>query len=548
MLYREIARVLGAYFWIFALLLLPPLTLSFYDEFLAPSEHHLQPFSTLAFVETLLVTLALAAVFYRLGRKGKGKLFRREGLAAVVLIWLISPLLGALPFSFSGTLTSPFQAYFEAMSGFSTTGATVFEAKRFNQEGKEIPIERVFEGIERVNYVYYGTIEPVRDKAGKIVHEGIEAVSRGILFWRSFTQWIGGGGIMILFVAVLPALGIGGKFLFQSEVTGPMKESFTPRIKETASRLWKIYLGLSILEVFALFLAKPDLPLFDAITLSFSTISTGGFSIKNGNIEAYHSHSMEWVLILFMFFGSVNFTLYHFLLKGRFSKLKDPEFILYLVILAAIIVFAAFKLTGNLSESLLGGDGELLSFSDAFRKGAFMMVSAITSTGFAVANYDIWPYEIQVLMLIVTFIGGMSGSTAGGMKVARQLLLFKVSYNKIESMFRPEAIRSLQIGDKEVDAGTANNVLCFFFLFIALSVVAVFLYAIDGIDPESSIGLIACNINNMGLAFREAGPTSSCAFLSDWSLLLSSFWMVLGRLELFVILVVFIPAFWREEF
>ncbi len=539
MIFGEIAKVLSAYFWIFALILVIPLGVStLLDDLL----------STHAFFQTALVVATVATFFGLLGKGKEGKLFRREGVAVVAFIWFLTPFFGSLPFLFTGALHDPAQAYFEAASGFTTTGSTVFEAKLYNPAGKEIPIERAFEGIEKVYYSYYGTVEPIRDAKGARLIEGIEAVPKGLLFWRSMTQWLGGLGIMILFVAVLPAIGVGGKLLYQSEATGPIKESFTPRIKETAIRLWLIYLAFSIIQVGVMFLVKPDLPLFDAVTLAFSTISTGGFTIKNGNIESYQSPGLEWVLIVFMVLGSINFALYHYILKRRWSRLKDPELYLYLFILLVISIFASWMLVGETTFSLVSGK-ELapLGWLDSIGKGTFQMVSAITSTGFSVSNYDYWPYEIQVLLLTVMYLGGMSGSTAGGLKISRLLVLLRVSQNKIETIFRPDTIRSVQIGGKEIDQGASTNALVFFFLFVALSVSAVLFYAMDGIDPETAIGLIACNINNTGLAFREAGPSTSFAFLSTSSLLLSSFWMILGRLELFAVLVLFIPAFWREE-
>jgi len=540
MFFGEIARVLNAYFWIFALILVVPLVFSFLQGDAA---------STYAFFQTALVTMTVATFFGLLGKGREGKLYKREGIILVAFIWFLTPFFGSLPFLFTGVLHDPAQAYFEAASGFTTTGATVFEGKHFDANGKEEPIERAFEGIERVYYSYYGTVDPVKDKDGKILLEGIEAVPKGLLFWRSMTQWLGGLGIMILFVAVLPAIGVGGKLLYQSEATGPVKESFTPRIKETALRLWLIYVGFSLLQLGVMYLVKPDLPFFDAIILVFSTISTGGFTIKNGNIAAYHSPGLEWVLIIFMVLGSINFALYHYILKKRWNKLRDPELYLYLSILLIISCLASWMLLGTTTHSLETGEQSgPLNWSDAIRLGTFQMISGITSTGYSISNYDYWPYEVQVLLLTVMYLGGMSGSTAGGLKISRLLVLLRVCQNKIETIFRPDTIRALRIGGKEVGEVASTNTLVFFFLFVAISVMAVLFYTMEGIDPETSLGMIACNINNTGLAFRQAGPSNSFAFLSTQALLLSSFWMILGRLELFVILVLFIPAFWREEY
>lgn len=546
---RDISKILGAFLIFFSFILLIPLAIAIYDQFVLGPALHPQPFSTESFIYTFLITCAFGLLLFFTGKKESGKLFLREGVAIVVIIWFLTPLFGALPFVLSGTLKNPFQAYFESVSGFTTTGATVVQAKRYDPAtGQEIPIENLFVGVEDVTYRYYGTIEPVRNpKNGQVEYEGVEAISRALLFWRSFTQWLGGGGIVVLFVAILPALGVGGKVLIQSEVTGPIKDSLTPRIKETAINLWKIYLGLTLAQTSLLYFTNDKMPFFDALTISFSTLSTGGFSVKNNNIGAYQSGYTDWIVILFMIAGSINFSLYFFCLKGKFFRLWDPELFLFLCIGAAVSLFAAFKIYGTTQVLLSGAVGPEYNISEALRAGTFQLISALTSTGFETVNFEKWPYVVQALMLIVMFVGGMSGSTAGGIKVIRQLILFKTSKNKVESLFHPEAVRSIKIGNREISQSVMTNVLCYFFLLMALAVIATFLYTLDGVDPETSIGLVGSMFNNTGIAFRQAGPTNSCAFLSNWSLVLSSFWMIVGRLEVFAVLVLLIPAFWKQE-
>ncbi|MDB2613838.1 TrkH family potassium uptake protein [Chlamydiales bacterium] len=549
MQFREIAKVLGNYLLFFCLVLIVPTLLALYHQFIQNPELHPKPYSTGSFFLTILITLALAMILKLFGKKGSGRLFRREAIAAVVIVWFLSSILGALPFFLSGTLKNPCQAYFQGVSGFTTTGASVMEAKKYNLvTGEEIPIETLFVGLEDVSYKYYGTIEPVRDEgSGKILYEGIEAVSPALLFWSSLMQWLGGGGIMVLFVAILPALGVGGKVLLQSEVTGPIKDSLTPRIKETAIQLWKIYLSLSIIEVILLMVTNRAMNLFDAICITFSTISTGGFVTTPGNIGYWQNSNTEWIIILFMICGSINFSLYFFCIKGKFYKLYDIEFILLILISTGISLFAAYQLIGQPQVLLDGAIAPNYTFTEALRTGAFQLISAMTSTGFSTANYETWPYEIQTLMLIVMYVGGMSGSTAGGLKIIRHIVLFKVSQTKVEILFRPETVRHIKVSGKEIDTSMAINVLCYFFLAIAISVLGTFIYLLDGIDPETSIGLMSCMINNTGIAFRQAGAMHSFAFLSDTSCILSSFWMLLGRLEFFAILVLLIPAFWKEE-
>jgi trk system potassium uptake protein TrkH len=545
MLYREVFKVVGNFLLIFTAILVIPLLVACYYQFIAPLKHP-QPHSSLAFVQTLLITFVIALFFLWLGRKGEGRIFRREGILIVAFIWILTSLLGSLPFYFSGTLSNPIQAFFEATSGFSTTGSTVMEPKKYNENGQEIPIETFYLGLERVEYHYYGTIKPVRTQEGKEL-SGVDAVSRALIFWRSFIQWLGGLGIMVLFVAILPALGVGGKVLLQSEVTGPIKSSMTPRVKETATQLWKIYVALTLLQIGMFWLFVDHLSLFDSIAISFSTLSTGGFAPHSDNIQYWDSRTVDWIVILFMMLGSINFTLYYYTLRGKLYKLWNIELIVFLCVALAICFFGTYQLLGTPRYLIDGTENGIYNLYNAFTDGSFQLIAALTSTGFFTINYDFWPYETQVLMLIAMFIGGMSGSTAGGIKIIRHVILFLVAKSKIENYFRPEAVRSLKVGDHELESGTVINVLCFFLLTISIAVLGTFLYCVDGIDPETSLGLTTCMINNAGLAFRQAGPLNSCAFLSNFSLGLSCLLMLLGRLEFLVILVLFLPSFWKEE-
>lgn len=549
MYYREVCRILAFYLLGFSLMLLIPLALAVYYQFGAESHIHPQAHSTRAFALTIVITLAITALLYALGRNGKPLIYRREGIIAVVLIWFITPALSGLPFLLSGTLSNPWHAYFETTSGLTTTGATILAAKNYDSKtGKETPIHYTAPGVIPVNYDYFGTVDPIRDPiSGKIVVEGIEAVGKALLFWRSFLQWLGGVGIVVLFVAILPALGIGGKLLLQSEVTGPIKDALTPRIKETAMQLWKIYLCLTALQVVALWIVDPKLPWLDAFTITFASLSTGGFSIRNANIAAYNSPGIEWVVIVFMILGSINFALYYFLWKGKFYKLYDAEFILFLALAVVASSITARLLIGYPSTPVLGTESHQLTINEAIRAGTFQVISANTSTGFATANYDIWPYIVQVIMLIMMFVGGMSGSTAGGIKTIRHFMIFKIVQNKLETLFRPECVRSFQVSDKEVDFHTASMVLSYFAIILSISVISTLIYVFVGIDPETSISLVGCMINNVGLVFRAGGPNWSCAFLSDFGLALSSFLMILGRLEFFAILALFVPSFWRRN-
>ena len=312
----------------FTITLLVPLALSIYYQYYVPASDHPQPHAMYYFIETIAISFLLGACLWFIGRRAKGTLYRREGIAVVVVIWFLLPALGGLPFFISGTLKNPFAAYMESISGFTTTGSTTMEAKHFDPStGKEMPIVRTVKGSINTTYTYYGTIEPVRDpKSGKIIHEGVEAVGKALLFWRSFIQWLGGGGIVILFLAILPALGVGGKVLFHTEITGPIKEAMTPRIKETAIQMWRIYLGLTVIVILLTRLANTNIDWFDTITIGITALSTGGFSVRNASIAAYHSPSLEWAVIFGMLLGSINFSSITTSLNRNFTKFMSPNF------------------------------------------------------------------------------------------------------------------------------------------------------------------------------------------------------------------------------
>lgn len=520
MLYREILRTLGIFFLYFAGVFIVPLLYSLYEaEFSIAGD----------FLIAALISLAAGGGLLYFGGRSTGTFYRKEGITSVVLVWFLVPALSALPFLTSGTIDNPFQAYFEMVSGYTTTGSTVLHAKKYNEQGKEVPIVHTIPGILPTTYMFYGTVAPA--KTGDVIKEGVEAVSHPLLFWRSFTQWLGGGGIIVLFVAVLPALGIGRKVLYQSEVSNQNQEGMIPTIKETAINLWKIYLFLTIAQIIILIATNAELPFFEAIAITFSTLSTGGFSTQNQSIAGYHNIATEWVVIIFMILGSISFSLYYFLFQGKFYRLAQPEF---LVFIASLIGFS------GLAIASIGNHGGV-------RDAIFQMVSAQSSTGFSTANFNIWPYSIQIMIILAMYIGGMAGSTSGGLKIIRHIILFKSAQYRAESIFRPERVRIFKLGGREVEPSVALSVLCYFLIAMAISTLSTLVYVYDGIDPETSLSLTSCMINNTGMSFRMAGPEFSCAFLSDFSILISSFLMIFGRLEYYAVLALLIPAFWRQE-
>jgi len=538
--YRELFRIIGNYLFYFSVILCIPFGISLYFDFFKPS---LYPKCSLEFLETIGFSVVIAAFFKFLGRNSKGKIFRRESILLVVIVWFISSIIAALPFYLTKTLSKPTDAYFEAISGLTTTGASVMYPKKYNSEGEEIPIIIKNIHVPDKTYSFYGTITPIRGSDGLIIKEGLEAVPRSILFWRSFLQWLGGMGIVVIFLTVLPALGVGGKFLYQMEATGPIKESIAPRIKETASLLWKLYLGLTILEIFMLKIVNSKMPIYDAICLTFSNISTGGFSINTQSVGFYNHAPTEWVVLIFMILGSINFGLYFHIIRLKFYRIYSPEFFLFISSLLLGSFLISFFLYGN-PIHFFAKDAST-SMHDTIRAAAFQSISAQTSTGFTTANYDLWPFATQMFMLILMYLGGMAVATCGGIKTTRFYILYKIIINKIEQLFRPDKVQILKISKQELDNSTITTSIAFFSVAIFIAVLATVIYTLNGIDPETSLGLSSSMLNNIGIAFRAAGPVNSFAFLPSFSKLLSCFWMVMGRLEFFVILLLFLPAFWR---
>ncbi|KPK33287.1 MAG: hypothetical protein AMS24_01535 [Chlamydiae bacterium SM23_39] len=546
--YKLISKTLGTYLFYFSLILFIPLGVSLYYQFLSSPADHLQPHSSLAFLETIVISLLLSLLFFYLGKDAKKNISRRESILLVGLIWIVTAIVGSLPFYFSKTLENPIDAYFETMSGLTTTGATCIHPKAYDPiTNKEIMIKETNIHVTEKTYSFYGTIKPIIDKkTGKVLYSGVEAVGKGILFWRSFIQWLGGMGIVVLFLAILPTLTVGGKFLYQMEVPGPTKDTLVPRIKDTSSILWKLYLFFTILEIYLLVWTNPKIKLFDAFCITFSNLSTGGFTVTNESIGAYNNLNTELVCMFFMLIGSTNFALYFQLIKRKLYRIYEPDYLFFLLITLSGVIIISLTIVGH-QRVLLDGATETYTLGTALRDGAFQSMSAQTSTGFITTNYDLWPFFPQLMLLIFMLVGGMAGSTAGGIKTSRIYILVKIVIHKIKNIFRPHDIRQLKIGKQEISSTTATTVLVFFVIAIFFAVLGILLLTLDGVDPESSVAVIASSQNNVGLCFRAAGPTQSFTFLSNTSKIITTFWMLLGRLEFFALLLLFVPSFWKVE-
>ena len=435
----------------------------------------------------------------------------REGFAIVALAWFVVSIVGALPFTMADVLGSYTDAFFETMAGVTTTGSTIL---------------------------------------GGGGNPNIEDIPHAFLFWRSLAHWLGGMGIIVLTLAILPMLGVGGMQLFKAEAPGPSADKFTPRVKETAKRLWLIYAGITVVEAFMLL---PAMNFFDAINHAFATMATGGFSTKNGSIADFNSAYVDWVIILFMFLAGMNFVLHYRLLKGKSITLfKDEELQLYtgIVVSATLaIVFSTWEPTGKLIHAVSFSGSEFTgyaSFFDALRYAAFQATSIITTTGFGTADYEIWPPLAIVVIFGLFFSGGMAGSTSGGMKIVRHLVLIKNTLKEFRQLVHPRALLPIRLNGSVVPEDVLRNVLTFFVMYIAFIGIGTVIMAVLGLDLLSALTGTISSIGNVGPAFGTLGPTENYAhlpWLGKWVL---SFLMMAGRLEIFTVIVILLPVFWKR--
>mgnify|MGYP005841118501 FL=1 len=428
-----------------------------------------------------------------LGTKGEEitHLNHRDGVAIVALGWFAAGAFGALPFLFSGSIPGFTNACFESVSGFTTTGASVLS--------------------------------------------DIEQLSRGLLMWRSTIQWLGGMGIIVLSIAILPFLGVGGMELYKAEIPSPVVDKLRPRISETAKLLWKVYILITALEI--LFLLAGGMPLFDSVCHAFCTMPTGGFSPRNASLAHYDSPYVDGVIIVFMLLAAINFSLHYRALKGEVGIFgKDPECRVFLGLVGALILLVTMDLYGSIYSTL----------ASAFRYAAFQVSSVITTTGFVTADYDTWPSLSRVVLLLCMFLGGMAGSTAGGIKTLRLMMMAKHTYQEIFKIIHPHAVRAVKLGGKPVAGDILSGIWGFFFLYLALYGVAALILAGLGLDLISALSAVAACIFNVGPGLGSVGPAQNflaVPLLGKWVLIVC---MILGRLEIYTVIVVLMPEYWRK--
>ena len=440
------------------------------------------------------VTIILGLIIYFATRNYKVKeLRKREGYLIVTMGWLCMSFTGTLPYLTSGAIPDFTNAFFETISGYTTTGATVL--------------------ID------------------------IEVLPKSILFWRSLTHWIGGMGIIVLTIAILPVLGIGGMQLFLAEAPGgPTQDKLHPRIKETAKRLWYIYLFLTFAQTILLMIG--GMTFFDAINHSMSTIATGGFSTKNASIAYYDSAFIQYTLVLFMFIAGTNFTLVYFLFKGKFNKITSNEefkgYLVFVIIISFITAVAVYNYTG-------------LTWERAFRDALFQVTSIITTTGFITSDYTVWSPFTTILFFFLLFTGASAGSTSGGIKLVRLLILLKNSILELKRQIHPSAVIPVRFNKKAVSENITYNIAAFILIYLTVFTIGSLVMALIGLDFETAMGAVAASLGNIGPGIGLVGPVNNFAHVAIFGKWFLSFLMLLGRLELFTVLILFTPYFWSKD-
>lgn len=438
------------------------------------------------------ITLTVGGVlFYGSGHRPMDYIGQREGMAIVALGWTAIGLFGAMPFFLGGATPGFTDAFFESVSGFTTTGSSILT--------------------------------------------NIEGVSKSLLFWRSFIQWLGGMGIIVLSLAILPFLGVGGMQLFKAEVPSPVPDKLTPRLSESAKILWYVYALISVLEI--VFLMAGGMDLYDSLCHTFTTMPTGGFSTKNTSMAHFNSAYLDYVVVVFMLLAGINFSLHYQLLRGRtliFWRDSECRFFLGLSLLLTLVI--TWDIHGTVYDSL----------SQAFRFASFQVVSILTTTGYATADYEYWPGLSQVLIFICMFIGASAGSTGGGMKCARIMVCLKYCYREFFTLIHPRGIAQIKLNSATIPDHVIRSIMGFLALYMALFVISSILLAAMGLDMVTAFGAVAACIGNIGPGFGSVGPAENFAHLPAAAKWLLVWCMLLGRLEIYTVIILFVPEFWRK--
>ena len=447
------------------------------------------------FLLSTIITLLAGVIGLLVGRRAESRMGEREGYVIVAMVWVVFSAFGLLPYYLSGQVPTLTDAWFESMSGFTTTGATI------------IP--------------------------------DLEVITHGLLFWRSLTQWIGGMGIIVLSIAILPIFGLNGMQLYAAEVSGLTYEKLSPRIADTAKMMWTTYVLLTAAEVLALWLCGMDV--FDAVCHSFSTIATGGFSTHNNSLEFYDSAAIHYIVTFFMFISGINFVLLIYLLRGKARYFfRDEELRWYSV---AVAMFAVL-LTLGLYIARPGWSG--VEMERAFRDSLFTVISSMTSTGYTISDYMYWPVVAWVVIFFLMLTGACAGSTAGGVKWVRLAIILKNGVAEFQRRIHPNAIIPVRLNEKTVPQQTINNIMAFLIFYVFIIAVTVVIFCATGVDFDEAIGSAVSAIGNVGISIGQFGPVGTYATFPTVAKWVMSFVMLIGRLEIFTILLLFTKALWRK--
>ncbi|HSI78667.1 MAG TPA: potassium transporter TrkG [Lunatimonas sp.] len=480
--YKAIFKVMGGLLMLLGVLMIPSIAFSYYY----------QGGDQLSLLAASGISLATGAGMFFSYASQDQNIRKREGYLIVALSWLFMTVFGAIPYLISETIPFLPDAIFETVSGFTTTGATILT--------------------------------------------DIEAMPAGILLWRSMTQWIGGLGIIVLTVAIFPLLGIGGIELFVAESPGPTSDKLHPRIRETAKRLWFVYVGLTILLIFLY--RFEGMSFFDAVNHALTTMATGGFSTKNASLAYFTNPAIHYTAIIFMFLAGTNFTLIYYGVKGRFGRVWASDefraYVISLVILTVGLVIPIYFLTGD-------------HFEKAFRDTLFQIISLVTTTGYVTADYTSYSNGLTIIFFMLLFLGACAGSTSGGIKFIRHLTFVKNTTLEFKRIVHPRAVIPLKINGERVTGRIITHIMNFLLIYLMIFVLGSIVMSIAGYDLLTSFGAVATSLGNVGPAIGLVGPMDNFAFFSPFGKLFLSCLMLLGRLELFTILVLFTPYFWRAN-
>lgn len=474
--YQILIRVLGILLTIESIGMIPPFFISIYYRSSDLS----------AFVISGLICLIIGIILQMVSVENKN-IKIREALAIVSLGWIFISIFGALPLIISKSVPTFVDAFFEMVSGFTTTGSTIIN--------------------------------------------NVEILPPGILFWRSFSHWIGGMGILVFTVAILPAMGVGSYQIFKAESPGPIKDRIVPRIKDTAKILYIFYIGMTLLEIIVLKIG--GLNLFESIVNTFGTVGTGGFSTRNQSIGAYNSSYITNTISIFMILSAINFSLYYELFKGNWKKLiKNEELRLFSFIVVVSVTLITLDLGGNIFNSL--------------KDALFQVSSIISTTGYSTVDFNKWSSFSKSILFLLIFIGGCAGSTAGGIKNIRILVLLKIIKREVYKIFHPRAVIHVKVNGKVLSPDIITSIMGFFVLYISLFVIGTIIISLEGIDLVSSSSAVASSLGNIGPGFGLVGPAQTFGQFSNFSKVFLSFLMLVGRLEIFTVLVLFSPKFWTD--